>query len=246
MATPAAPITQKKGVLTTVQEILRGSRCFNLALIGEPGAGKTATSSSLTPGRGTCVIATLPASQMVTHYPETRIYQPASFVEAIQTLKNPEGIFGKDIETLVLDDSTTLIARGLDEKGILTATEPRRVYKDVQTLLEPALLAAITRPFNFILIAQARKMASDITGIQEITLDVPPSMENTAVAYVDYIFFVNKAQTMDKAPTLQLVRGVGTPVLTKVKFSRDQFGKIPVKDTEPADLKALWEKLAAK
>ena len=242
-AVAATPTGAKRGVLASVKDILGQKRKFRLALIGEPGAGKTSTSSTLTPGKGTCVICTLPDSQMITHHPDSRIYVPTNFDDAIAALKAPEAIFGNDIETLVLDDSTTLISRGLEEKGVTRANDPRQTYKGVQFAVEPALLAAISKGFHFVLIAQARKMANDINGLQEITLDVPPSMENTAVAYVDYIFFVNKALELGKPPMLQLVRGTGTPVLTKVKFSRDQFGKIPVKDTEPADLAALWLKL---
>jgi hypothetical protein len=178
---------------------------------------------------------------MVTRHPDERLYVPTTFKETCDALKAPEKIFGNDIGTLVWDDATITVNKALGEKGILTASDPRRIYKDVQIALEEALLHAISKPLHFIVVAQARKLLNEISQVQEITLDVPPSMENTLTSYVDYAFFLNKPTKLGEAPTLQLV-----PVraqMSKVKLTRAQWGKPPVGVQEPADLAAVWAKL---
>ena len=225
----------------SVSEVLKKQRFLRVALIGEPDSGKTSTSGTLTPGAATCVICTAPVSQMIVHDPATRVYEPANFKETVEVLKDPAKVFGKDIGTLVWDDATFTISRALEEKGILKESDPRRVYKDVQFTLEGALIYTIKQPFHFVIIAQARRMVSEISGLDEITLDVPPSMENSLVAAVDYAFFLSREKKPDAAPSLAVVPVKRT--VTKVKLTREQFGKSPLAQTEPADLAAIWAKL---
>ena len=104
-----------------------------------------------------------------------------------------------------------------------------------------SLMYTIKRPFHFVIIAQARRMVSEISGLDEITLDVPPSMENSIVAAVDYAFFLSREKKPDAAPNLAIVPVKRT--VTKVKLTREQFGKSPLASTEPADLAAVWAKL---
>lgn len=225
----------------TVADVIKGKRFFRGGLFGEPDSGKSATSGTLSPGRGTCVIVTTPESQMITRDPAERLFVPTNFAETCLALKMPEKFFGNDIQTLVWDDATITINRGLADKSVATAKEGRLIYKEVQYELEGALLHTISKPFHFVIIAQARKMMNDITGETEITFDVPPSMENTLVAYVDYAFFVNKPPKLGEPPTLQLV-----PVrrmISKVKLTRQQWQHPPITAQEPADLAALWNKL---
>lgn len=227
--------------VTTVADVLKQQRFLRAALIGEPDSGKTSTSGTLTPGKPTCVICTAPVSQMIVHHKETRIFEPKDFKETVAALKDPVSIFGKDIGTLVWDDATFTISRALEEKGILKESDPRRVYKDVQFTLEGSLLHTTRLPFHFVIIAQARRMVSEISGLDEITLDVPPSMENSLVAAVDYAFFLSRDKKPDAAPKLAVVPVKRT--VTKVKLTRDQFGKSPLASEEPADLAVIWGKL---
>jgi len=227
--------------VTSVGDVLKKHRFLRVALIGEPDSGKTSTSGTLTPGKGTCVICTAPASQMIVHDPETRIYEPSNFKETWDALKDPAKVFGNDIGTLVWDDATFTISRALEEKGILKESDPRRTYKDVQFTLEGSLMHTIKQPFHFVIIAQARRMVSEISGLDEITLDVPPSMENSLVAAVDYAFFLSRDKKPDAAPTLAIVPVKRT--VTKVKLTREQFGKSPLQATEPANLASIWAKL---
>ena len=229
--------------VTTVSDVLKKQRFLRVALIGEPDSGKTSTSGTLTPGKDTCVICTAPASQMIVHHPDTRIYEPANFKETVDALRDPIKVFGNTIGTLVWDDATFTISRALEEKGILKESDPRRVYKDVQFTLEGSLIHTIKLPFHFVIIAQARRMVSEISGLDEITLDVPPSMENSLVAAVDYAFFLHREKRPDAAPNLAVVPVKRT--VTKVKLTREQFGKSPLASTEPADLAALWAKLTS-
>ena len=225
----------------SVRDVLTKQRFLRAAVIGEPDSGKTSTSGTMTPGLPTCVICSAPTSQMIVHHPDVRIFTPADFKETVNALKAPETQFGQNIGTLVWDDATFTIGRALEEKGILTAAEPRRVYKDVQFALEGALLFTIRKAFHFVIIAQARRMMNEISGLDEITLDVPPSMENSIVAAVDYAFFVVRERKPEAVPHISVVPVKRT--VTKVKLTREQFGKSLLANEEPADLALIWSKL---
>ena len=227
--------------VVSVRDVLTKQRFLRAALIGEPDSGKTSTSGTMTPGAPTCVICSAPTSQMIVHNPDVRIFAPSDFKDTVNALKAPETQFGQNIGTLVWDDATFTIGRALEEKGILTATEPRRVYKDVQFALEGALLFAIRKSFHFIIIAQARRMVNEISGLDEITLDVPPSMENSIVAAMDYAFFVMREHKPEAVPRLSIVPVKRT--VTKIKLTREQFGKPLLGTEEPADLAQIWSKL---
>lgn len=226
---------------TTVADILKRNRYFRGALLGEPDSGKTTTSGTLTPGRGTCVVCTVPVSQMIVHDPEVRVFEAKTFDQCIAALTAPEKFFGDDIETLVWDDATITINRGLEEKGVVTAADPRQIYKAVQFPLEGALLHPINKPFHFIVIGQARRMKNEISGLDEITIDVPPSMENSIVQVMDYAFFVQREDKTGPAKLITIPQG--RKIVTKLKLTKDQFGKIPVANIEEADLARVWMKL---
>ena len=224
-----------------VAAILAKERYFRGILIGEPDSGKTTTSGTLTPGKATCVICSAPPSQMIVHEPEVRVAIPKDFKETVAFLKEPAKVFGSDIGTLVWDDATFTIGKGLEEKGVRTANDPRQIYKDVQFSLEGALMHTIAQKFHFVIVGQARKFISEISGLEEVSLDVPPSMENGVVAAADYAFFLSRAKDPNAAPRLAVVPLKRT--VTKVKLIRAQFGKSPLANEEVANLAAIWAKL---
>lgn len=223
-----------------------------LALFGDQGAGKTSTSGTLTPGRETCVILTQPRSQMKPHHPDVRILDCQEFKKAIYALEYPDKLIDaykwSDMKTLVLDDATSLVEIGLQGEGIRRANDRRQPYGTIRFEVEGALQKTIAKAqsigFNFILIAQARKLENEASQVKEITIDVPPSLENLILSKMDYVFFVKKPLQKGKPPTL--VTRTAASIVTKLRLTRQQINNPPVQDEEPADLKVLWNKLSKK
>ena len=235
---------------------------FRCLLYGDIDSGKTVTAARFGTPENTRIILTRQKEQVLGLRGEGYKVFHANSVEMLRyAVMYPEVVWPEWAEvpdrTLIIDDVTQVRDMLNDDNTSETVQDIRRISKmSKDELREIIQLSALSKPMNLIIVALERSWEE---GKEiKVSPDLPPAMSNMLRADLEYVLYLKKtgpdtrqiSTTLDREPFIKKDDKGKEQTYWINRFARTKIptslaGKGIVKPKEPADLRALWERVKA-